>query len=112
MTRDKSYWYPLLGLSFVVTGADKLFGLSAYRRMFHEFGWSERQMRLVGAAELVGGTLLGVEDTRQLGSAVLASASAAVLAAELRHRDLARAGARMALLAAVVQAAWPTRRTQ
>jgi DoxX-like family len=74
--RRSSFWYPLIGLAFVVTGTDKLFGLRVYRRMFRELGWPEQQMKLVGAAELAGGTLLAADATRQLGGVLLAGASA------------------------------------
>ena len=77
--------------------------------MFREWGWSEQQMRLIGAAELSGGTLLAAETTRQLGGALLALASTAVLAAELRHRDADRALPRLALLVGIATAVWPAR---
>jgi uncharacterized membrane protein YphA (DoxX/SURF4 family) len=107
--RSASFWYPLLGLGFVITGTDKLFGMRAYRRMFRELGWSERDMRLIGTAELAGGTLLVAGATRLLGGALLAGASVAVLGSELRHRNANRALARLAVLAGVVTAVWPVR---
>lgn len=109
MRAKTSVWFPLFGLAFVITGTDKLFGLRAYRRMFRQWGWSEQQMRLIGAAELGGGTLLAAETTRPLGGLLLAVASTAVLAAELRHRDADRALPRLALLVGIVTAAWPRR---
>ena len=108
-SRESSVWHPLFGLAFVVTGTDKLFGMSAYSRMFHELGWSEEQMRLVGLAELAGGTLLAAEATRRIGGALLAGASAAVLASELRHRDSKRALSRLGLMVAIVHTVWPSR---
>jgi hypothetical protein len=104
-----SFWYPLIGLAFVITGTDKLFGMRLYRRMFRELGWSEEQMKLVGAAELAGGTLLAAESTRQLGGVLLAGASVAVLASELRRGESNRALPRLAVLAGAVTAAWPAR---
>ena len=49
---SSSLWCSVLGLGFAVAGADKLFGLRAYERMFRHWGWSETGMRLIGAAEL------------------------------------------------------------
>jgi uncharacterized membrane protein YphA (DoxX/SURF4 family) len=108
-SRDSSFWHALFGLAFVVTGTDKLFGMGAYSRMFHDLGWSEDQMRLVGLAELAGGTLIAAEATRRIGGALLAGASATVLASELRHRDGKRALSRLGLMVAVVHTAWPSR---
>jgi uncharacterized membrane protein YphA (DoxX/SURF4 family) len=107
--RSSSSWYPLIGLGFVITGTDKLFGMRAYRRMFRELGWSEKDMRLVGAAELAGGALLAARTTRLLGGALLAGASVIVLGSELRRKSANRALARLAVLAGVVTAVWPVR---
>ena len=109
MRARASFWFPLFGLACVITGADKLFGLRGYRRMFREWGWSQRQMRLIGAAELGGGVLLAAEATRPLGGTVLGLASAVVLGAEIWHRDTRRALPRLGLLATIVASVLPAR---
>ena len=102
---SSSLWCSVLGLGFAVAGADKLFGLRAYERMFRHWGWSETGMRLIGAAELAGGLLVACPRTRRLGGAVLTASSAAVLAAELQHGEGGLALARLALMAAAGAAA-------
>ncbi len=100
-------FFPLLGAAFVVAGIDKLFALRGYRRMFRHWGWSKPAMRLVGSGEVAGGLLVACGQTRALGGAVLATASASVLAAELRHGEPARALPRLALLVAALVAICP-----
>ena len=105
-----SVWFPLLGLGYAVTGIDKLFGMGGYRQAYRRLGWSERQMRAVGAAEIAGGLLVATESTRMIGGALLALTSAKVLASELEHRDDELALPRLALLAAALTAFVPSRR--
>ncbi len=96
--------FSLIGLGFVVAGADKLLALRGYANLFRQWGWSKQAMQAVGAAELTGGLLLADERTRHVAGVVLAAASAAVLSAEVRHRDDALALPRLALLAASIAA--------
>jgi uncharacterized membrane protein YphA (DoxX/SURF4 family) len=99
--------FPLLGAAFAVAGIDKLFALRGYRRMFLHWGWPKPAMRVVGGAEVAGGVLVACGQTRVLGGAVLAAASATVLAVELRRSEPARALPRLALLLAAVAAICP-----
>lgn len=96
--------YKLLGAAFAVAGADKLIGNDRYRDMFDELGWSREGMDAVGLAEVTGGLLLGLRATRRLGAGILAGASAAVLASEVREGEGRLAGPRGFLLAAALTA--------
>ena len=98
-------WFPLLGLGFVLAGADKLLGQSGYRRLFGEWGWSPEAMRLVGACEFVGGVLVASKLGRRVGGLALTAASTAVLTAEMERAETSRAVPRLVLLAAAVLAA-------
>ncbi|MDA8249826.1 MAG: hypothetical protein M0Z28_11695 [Rhodospirillales bacterium] len=105
MIRALKPWFPLLGIAFAVAGLDKVIGLRPYRRLARHWEWRKADMRLLGAAELAGGALLAWHPTRRLGGGVLAGASAAALAAEARHRDLALVVPRGVLFAAALLAA-------
>jgi hypothetical protein len=108
MTRSrKPFWLPLLGLGFALAGADKLLGLSGYRRLFGHWGWSPEAMRLVGAAEFAGGVLVASSAGRRLGGLTLTAASTAVLTAEIERAETERALPRLALLIAAVVASLP-----
>ena len=99
-----SFWYPLLGLAFAVAGTDKLFGVGGYRKMFRRWNWTEQDMHLVGGAEMAGGVLIASESTRRAGGIILAMASGAVLASELKHGDTGRALPRLGMLGAAMLA--------
>jgi hypothetical protein len=90
--------YPALGAAVAVAGGDKLTGDRAYGSMFGHLGWSRGAMRAVGAAEVIGGLLMGPRATRRLGGAVLAGASAALLVSEMRHGDAKLAAPRGLIL--------------
>ena len=98
--------YPAIGASIVLAGLDKVIGDRAYRGMFQHLGWSEAEMRKVGAAELLGGALMMMKPTRRLGGAIVAAASASVLLAEMRQGELklaaSRGGVLLASMGAVV----------
>ena len=102
----RSYLFPLLGLSFIVAGADKLLGNQSYERLFKHLDFSEDEMRLVATGEVAGGVLVALPPTRRLGGAVLAATSAVVLTRELQRQDsrlaLPRFGLMVAALAALV----------
>lgn len=104
-----SFWYPLLGLSFAVAGADKLMGQRGYRQMFRGWGWSRESRRVLGAGEFAGGVLVSSETARPLGGLILAVSSASVLTSELRRGESSRALPRGALLLAALLAAIPSR---
>lgn len=102
-------FFTLLGLSFAAAGASKLADQQGYRQLFRRWGWSTREMQLVGLAEIAGGCLVAVPATRRLGAAVLTATSGTVLAAELRHSDGEEGAARAALLLAALSAFLPYR---
>lgn len=97
-------WFPLLGIAFAIAGLDKLVGLRSYRQLARHWRWRDADMRLLGTAELAGGALLAWHPTRRFGGGVLAGASAAALAAEARHRDIALVVPRGLLFAAAIAA--------
>ncbi len=103
--KQRPFWFPLLGLGFAVAGADKVMGLSGYRRMFGHLGLSDQARGLIGAGEFAGGVLVASLAGRRLGGLVLTMASTAVLTSELRQREDQLALPRAALLAAAVLAA-------
>ena len=105
-----SLWFPLLGLAFAVAGADKLFGERGYLRAYRRLGWTEKQMRAVGGAELAGGVLVATEATRKIGGAVLVLTSVKVLLSELERHDDNLALARIGVLAAALTAFFPSGR--
>jgi DoxX-like family len=107
MARSRSVWFPLLGLSFAVTGIDKMLGLRTYERLFRHWGWSEEAMRTIGAAEFAGGVLVATRSLRWLGGLILAGTCARVLEAELTHKDTQLAAPRLALLVAALTALCP-----
>lgn len=105
MARRTNTLFRLLGLAFVVAGADKLRGDPGYKRLYERhWGWSEGAMKLTALAEVVGGTFMLLRWTRPLGGAVLTASSAAVLQAELKHKDTGLALPRLALLLASLAA--------
>lgn len=97
----------LLGLAFIVAGADKLLGITGYRRLFRHWGWSRDSMRMIGAGELLGGTALLCPPGRRTGALLLTTVSTAVLTAELRRGETERALPRGALLLAAALCAMP-----
>ncbi|MBV9734283.1 MAG: DoxX family protein [Acidisphaera sp.] len=105
--RIASRWFALLGLGFVVAGGDKLLGLRGYEGLFRRLGWSDDVMRLIGAAELTGGALVGTDSARRLGGTILVLSSAAMLAAELRQDEGEIALPRLGLLLASLTALCP-----
>ena len=100
--------YTLLGLGFAAAGAGKLADQHGYRQLFRRWGWSTREMQLVGLAEIAGGFLVAQPSTRKLGGALLAATSGTVLNAEMRHSDGDLGTARAALLIAALTALLPT----
>lgn len=92
----------LVGVGMAVAGADKLAGERSYVRLYRHWGWNRQQMRLAGAAEVAGGTMMAFRRTRRLGGAILAGASVTQLTAELAHGDGGLAMARSGVLAAAL----------
>ncbi len=103
--------YALLGAAFAVAGADKLSGDKNYDELFRDLGWSREGMGAVAAAEIAGGLLMGMRRTRRVGAAMLAGASAVVLASEIERSRTKLAGPRGVLLvAALIALVAPGRR--
>ncbi len=93
-----SLFFPFIGAAIAVAGGDKLSGNKAYGTMFREIGWSKFDMRAAAAAEVAGGMMLLAPGTRRIGGIVLAAASAAVLAGEVKANAPKLALPRAALL--------------
>ena len=94
--------FPALGFAVALAGLDKLVGQRGYARMFGHLDWTEGEMRAAAAAEVAGGLLMVPRASRLVGGVLVAAASAAVLASELRRRDVRLAVPRgLVLLAAV-----------
>ncbi len=102
-------WFPFLGLSFAVAGADKLLGLGVYERLFAKWGWSDGARRLVGAGEFAGGVLVASERYRHVGGWLLTTVSAAMLSAEIDHDERDLALPRFVLMLAAATALLPWR---
>lgn len=99
-----SYVFPALGLAIGLAGIDKLVGQRGYERMFGHLDWTEGEMRAAAAAELAGGLMMVPRNTRVVGGLLVAAASSAVLASELRRRDVKLAVPRALVLLAGVAA--------
>lgn len=96
----------VIGAGVAMAGADKLLGSRAYEGMFRHLGWSEAEMRKVGGAEVLGGLLMTLRQTRRLGAAIVCAASTTVLIAEISKGDgrlaASRAGVLLAALGVLV----------
>ena len=104
-----SKWFPLVGLGFAVSGADKILGIGGYERMFTDLGWSETARRVLGAAEFLGGVMVSSTYRRMLGGLVLVGASTAMLTAEVRQNQTDLALPRLLVLLAAATALIPFR---
>src|SRR5579875_1643082 len=103
-------WYPLVGLAFAVSGADKLLGIGGYERLFADLGWSDTARRLLGAAEFTGGVMVASPQKRMLGGMVLVAASTAMLTTEVRQDQTDLALPRFLVLLAAATALCPWHR--
>ena len=99
-----SYVYPALGFAIALAGLDKIVGQRGYERMFGHLDWTEGEMRAAAAAEVAGGLMMVPRETRVIGGILVAAASAAVLASELRRHDVKLAVPRALVLLAGVAA--------
>lgn len=88
----------LFGSAVALAGGDKLAGGRGYNTLFRELGWSEKSMRMVAGAELAGGLLMIPRVTRPVGAAMVAAASGAVFASEVRHGNREMATSRGAVM--------------
>ncbi len=96
--------YPITGASIAIAGADKLIGDRAYKSLFSDLGWSQADMRKVGAGEVLGGLLMVLKPTRRLGGAIVFAASTTMLLAEIKRGDPKLAAPRGAVLLAALGA--------
>ena len=96
------WWQLAVSAGFAAAGVSKLVALPPQKRLFASWGWSEEDMRIIGAAELGGAVLLATPGLRRLGAALLASTSTCIAMAELRHHDDALVTPRLAMLVAAV----------
>jgi hypothetical protein len=99
-----SFWFPLLGLSFAIAGADKLLGVRGYEQLFERWGWRRTGLRLIGAAEFLGGVMVATPPLRRRGGLLLSASSAAVLGKEMQRQETQLAMPRLGLLLAAVAA--------
>ena len=91
-----------VGLGFAAAGISKLLALEPQRRLFASWGWSEDDMRLMGAAELAGAAMLMTSPLRRLGAGLLAANSVCLALTEYRHHDDRLVTPRLGMLAAAV----------
>jgi hypothetical protein len=89
---------PMAGAAVALAGADKLVGNRSYAGLFRHLGWSEGEMQAAATAELVGGLLMVPRSTRRIGGAMVAAASAMILASEMKHGDGKLAASRAMVL--------------
>ncbi len=100
----KGWWQLAVGLGFAAAGISKIVAIPPQRRLFASWGWSEEDMRIIGAAELGGALLVATPALRRAGAALLTSTSVCIALAELRHQDDKLVTPRLAMLLAAVSA--------
>ncbi len=100
----KGWWQLAVGVGFAAAGISKIVAIPPQRRLFASWGWSEEDMRIIGAAELGGALLVATPALRRLGAALLTSTSVCIALAELRHKDDKLVTPRLAMLVAAVTA--------
>ncbi len=100
----RGWWQLAVGLGFAASGISKIVAIPPQRRLFASWGWSEDDMRIMGAAELGGALLVATPKLRRLGAALLTSTSVCLALAELRHHDDKLVTPRVAMLLAAVSA--------
>ena len=92
----------IVGLGFAAAGISKMLALEPQRRLFTSWGWSEEDMRLMGASELAGAAMLMTSPLRRLGAALLAADSICLALTEFRHEDDKLVTPRLGMLLAAV----------
>lgn len=102
-----SLWHSLVGLAFASAGIAKLVAIEPEAKLFRSWGWSKRDMQIIGASELLGAALLVTRSTQRLGALLLSSSSICILQEELRHDDnllvTPRAGLLLAALSGFIR---------
>ncbi len=92
----------IVGLGFAAAGISKMLALEPQRRLFTSWGWSENDMRLMGASEVAGAAMLMTRPLSRLGAGLLAANSVCLALAEFRHHDDKLVTPRIGMLAAAV----------
>ena len=101
-SRRTGWWQLAVSLGFATAGLSKIVAIGPQRRLFASWGWSEDDMRIIGAAELGGAVLLATPPLRRAGAALLTATSTCIALAELRHHDDKLVTPRLAMLLAAV----------
>ncbi len=82
-----SLWHGIIGVGFVVAGISKLIAVKPQEKLFTSWGWTRKDMQVMGASELFGGALIITGSTQRLGAALLSASSLCLLIAELKHNN-------------------------
>ena len=93
-------WRMTVAVTFAAAGVAKLVPAASERKLFKSWGWTEDDMRIIGASELCGAALLVTPKLGFLGGLLLAATSTCIALTELRHGDDMLVTPRLALLAA------------
>ena len=101
-----SLWSSFVGIGFAVAGISKLIAVEPQEKLFGSWGWTRKDMQIMGASELIGAALLMTGSTQRLGAALLSASSVCILTTELRHRNDRLVTPRMGMLAAAVSGFW------
>ena len=91
-----------VGLGFATIGITKVLSLEPQRALFASWGWSEDDMRIMGASELAGAAMLMTKPLTRLGAGLLAATSVCLAITEFRHHDDRLVTPRLGLLAAAI----------
>ncbi len=92
----------IVGLGFAAAGISKMLAVEPQRRLFKSWGWSENDMRLMGASEVAGAAMLMTRPLTSIGSALLAANSICLALTEFRHHSDRLVTPRLGMLAAAV----------
>ena len=91
-----------VGLGFAAAGITKVLSLEPQRSLFASWGWSEDDMRIIGASEVIGAALLMTKPLSRVGAGLLASSSICLAITEFRHHDDKLVTPRLGMLVAAV----------
>jgi hypothetical protein len=92
----------VVGLGFAAAGISKLLALEPQRQLFASWGWTEKDMRIMGAAELGGAAMLMTRPFTSIGAGLLAANSVCLALTEYRHHNDRLVTPRLGMLAAAV----------
>ncbi len=92
----------VVGLGFAAAGITKVLALEPQRRLFSSWGWTEDDMRIMGASEIAGAAMLMTKPLSRVGAALLAGSSVCLALTEFRHHDDRLVTPRLGMLAAAV----------